>query len=193
MFTGIIRAITQVKKAEKQSGSLLLTFAAPKGWKIGEGDSIATNGVCLTVKKIGSGWYQTELMPETLIKTTFGVAVPTKVNLEQSLRLGDRMDGHLVAGHVDAVGKVKEVTARGQSKVYEFQFPPEFKNLLAPKGSVTVDGVSLTVVEIRKNSFTVSLVTYTLEHTNLGGKAAGDVVNLEFDILAKYIAAQHAR
>ncbi len=188
MFTGIIKARAQVKKAENRDGSLFLTIATPKSWRIKPGDSVATDGVCLTVKKVGRGAYLTELMPETLSKTSFGERVPTKVNLEPSLKFSDLLGGHLVLGHVDAAGKIESIKVQGASKVYKVSFPKQFDKFVADKGNVAVDGVSLTIVKAKKNWFTVSLVDYTLKHTVLGIKQTGQIVNLEFDLIAKYLS-----
>ena len=188
MFTGIIKEITTIEDSKTVNGSLFLTIKKPPDWKIQEGDSICTNGVCLTVKTIQDTTYTTELMDETLKKTTYGFSVPERVNIEQSLRMGDSLDGHLVFGHVDTVGEIIEITPVDESRIYRFSFPKEFSYLLAPKGSVAVDGISLTVVEVGKNWFTVSLVDYTIQHTTLGKKVVGEKVNLEFDMLAKYVA-----
>ncbi len=192
MFSGIVKAIAIVKKSERQRDSLTLTIATPRGWRLKPGDSVATDGACLTVAKVGRGEYQCKLMPETLSKTTFGIVAPVKVNLEASLKLSSAVDGHLVTGHIDAVGKIMNVTGE-ESKVYTIQFSREFRHLIAAKGSIAVDGISLTVVDVLRDSFTVSLVEYTLSHTTLGEKGAGDLVNLEFDILAKYVATQTNR
>ncbi len=190
MFTGIVQKVAQIKNAERRGGGLILYIATPGGWKIKAGQSIATDGVCLSVEKVSKAYYQCRMMPETLSKTTFGIVIPKQVNLELSLILGEKIDGHFVTGHVDTVGKIVKVVASSESRVYEVQFLRKFKKLIAEKGSVAVDGVSLTVVDVGRHSFTISLVKYTLEHTTLGHKGAGDVVNLEFDILARYIAAQ---
>lgn len=187
MFTGIIKATTRVKKHERKRGSLFLTLQTPKNWKVKPGNSIATNGVCLTVKTVGRGFYTTELMDETLKKTTFGPAVPRKVNVERSLRLTDFLDGHLLQGHVDGTGKILKIEQKGSSKIYKFSFPQAFRKLLAPKGSIGVDGISLTVVDVGKGWFTVSLVDYTIKHTTLGQKKLDEWVNLEFDMIAKYL------
>lgn len=187
MFTGIIRAVGQVIAAQKKSGGLFLTVAKPKDWEIRPGDSIATNGVCLTVRTVSRNSYTSELMPETLARTCFGRTIPKELNLEQSLRLSDRLGGHLVTGHIDALGQIQKILPAGLSEVYQISFPPEFAKLLAAKGSIAVDGVSLTVVQVGKNWFTVSLVDFTLKHTTLGQKKVRDFVNLEFDIIAKYI------
>ncbi|MBI4049913.1 MAG: riboflavin synthase [Candidatus Doudnabacteria bacterium] len=187
MFTGIIKTVAKVKKAEFTGGSLFLTVEKPKPWKIKPGDSIATDGACLTVKKVGSGDFTVELMPETLSKTVFGKKSPHRVNLEQSLKLTDLLDGHLVMGHVDTVGKISQVERRGASKVYTMQFPRQFSKLIVSKGAIAVDGISLTIVDAGKGWFTVSLVDHTIKNTTLGEKSPGEMVNIEFDILAKYL------
>ncbi len=177
MFSGIIRAIADVKKFERKNGLLVLTVATPAGWVVKLGDSIATNGVCLTVSALGEGWHQYDLVPETLSRTTFGGVVPARVNLEQSLRMGDPMDGHIVAGHVYTVGKITKM----DSGWCEIEFPAEFARLVVLKGSIAVDGVSLTVAAVTDYSLTVALIPYTLAHTTLGERKVGDLVNLEFD------------
>lgn len=188
MFSGIIQAISTVEKSAVKNGSLFLTFQKPKGWKIKLGDSIATNGVCLTVQSLTKNSYTTELMPETLERTTFGKNVPQEVSLEPSLTLATLMDGHLVQGHVDTMGTIIAITPKGRSRIYKIRFPKKYTHLVAEKGAITVDGVSLTVVDAQKDFFTVSLVDYTIEHTTLGNKKTGEMVNLEFDVFAKYIA-----
>lgn len=187
MFSGIISAVVKIKKIEEKPGSLFLTIQKPKGWRIKAGDSIATNGVCLTVKKVASDSYTTELMAETLSRTYFGKIKLNKVNLEKSLTLSTPLDGHLVTGHVDCLGKILKIKKVGQAQIFQISFPRQFDKYLADKGSVAVDGVSLTVVEVYQKYFTVSLVDYTLKNTILGEKKVGELVHLEFDILAKYI------
>lgn len=187
MFTGIIKAKAAIKKTEGKDGSLFLTIATPKGWRIKSGDSIATDGVCLTVKKVNKNDYIAELMPETLKRSYFSKVIPKELNLEQPLRLSDRIDGHLVSGHIDAVGKIQTSKTVGRAKIYKISFPKKFRKLVAEKGSVAVDGISLTVVATSGNWFIVSLVDYTLNHTTLGQKQPGDLVNLEFDMIAKYL------
>lgn len=195
MFTGIIKARAQIRKAKIRRGSLFLTIEKPRSWKIKVGDSIATDGACLTVKKVRPNdyEYETELMPETLSKTTFGKRVPSRVNLELPMKALDTLAGHVVLGHVDGVGTILEIKSRGLSKIYKILFPAKFSKLIASKGSITVDGISLTVVKAGENWFTVSLVPYTLRHTTIGSKQKGDLVNLEFDIIAKYLARYGAR
>ncbi len=189
MFSGIISAVSNIKKREYKNSSLLLTIEKPEGWSIKLGDSIATNGTCLTVKTIDedANTYTTELMPETLNKTYFDDETLTSVNLEQSLSLNTLMDGHMVMGHVDTVGSIKNIEDAGDSKIYTIQYPEKFEKYLVEKGSIAVDGISLTVVDVAENYFTVSLVDYTLQHTTIGQKNINDKVHLEFDILAKYI------
>lgn len=187
MFSGIIHAISKIEKKELKNDSLFLTIKKPIGWKIKRGDSIATDGVCLTVKKVLKNLYVTELMPETLDKTYFLNNTYTYVNLEKSLTLKDALDGHLVTGHVDTIGTIAEIKKRGQSKIFKVYFPKKFTKYVVEKGSIAVDGISLTVVDVGINWFTVSLVEYTLEHTILGMKKVHEEVHLEFDILAKYL------
>jgi riboflavin synthase len=188
MFTGIIKKLSKVKKIFWQQGSLFVEIKIPRGWKIKLGESISINGVCSTVKKISRGNFIVEWMPETVKKTTVGdFQKEAKVNLERSLRVGDLMDGHLVQGHVDYVGKIKEIKKVKQSIVMKIQIPKGFIKFMAPKGSVSVDGISLTIVESKKDWFSISLVSYTLENTNLGKIKAGEKVNIETDAIAKYI------
>jgi riboflavin synthase len=186
MFTGIVTKKGKITSSLVKNGSLFLTIQTPKGWKIKEGESIATSGVCLTVKKISATSYTSELMQETLQKTTFGKKVPEYVNLEQSLRLSDRLSGHFVTGHIDSIGKIEKIVNEGTAKIYTISFPKTFQKLIVKKGSICMDGVSLTITDIRPGLFSVALLPYTLEKTILGDKQIGMQVNLEFDILAKY-------
>jgi len=187
MFTGIIKAVSPIKKAAPSRGSLFLTITKPSGWKLQAGESVSVDGVCLTVAKIGRTAYVSELMPETLRQTAFGREVPAAVNLERSLQLSDRVGGHFVSGHVDAVGTIAAIGRQGRSYVYKISFPRRFRKLLTAKGSIAVDGVSLTVVKVAPASFSVSLVSHTLKHTTLGRKPVGAPVNLEFDMIAKHL------
>lgn len=187
MFSGIISAAEKIKAAKHDRGSLFLTIQRPKKWKLKSGDSIATNGVCLTVRTVSKDAYTTELMPETLKTTTFGKIVPERVNLERPLTLQTPLDGHLVLGHVDAVGAIRAIKPAGRATTFTIAFPAQYGRWVAEKGSITVDGIGLTVVSVTKNTFNVSLVDYTLEHTTLADKHIGDVVNVEFDVVAKYV------
>lgn len=191
MFTGIISNTTKVIDSINKNGSLFLTFEKPKNWNdLKPGDSVATNGVCLTVKTLSEQDYTTELMKETLEKTTFGKTVPKAVNLERPVGSGKLLDGHIVQGHVDGVGVIEKTEDIETSKLIKLSFDRSNNNLVVNKGSITVDGISLTVVEAGDGWFTVSLVDYTIRHTTLGGKKQGELVNLEFDIIGKYVAKQ---
>ncbi len=187
MFTGIIAQKAKVVTNAVKHRSLFLSIEKPKGWKLSLGESISVQGVCLTVKGITKKEYAVELMPETLKKTAFGESVPKEVNLERSLVYGNRLSGHFVTGHIDAVGKVEKIIRKGRSQVFYISYPKKFRRLLVEKGSVAVDGVSLTVVETTLKDFSVALLPYTLTHTTLGKKEKGAPLNLEFDILAKYL------
>ena len=203
MFTGIIRKLSKVQDIFWRKGSFFIEVNIPTGWKIKLGESISINGVCSTVNKVGKNSFTIEYMPETIEKTTVGdFKKGTEVNLERSLQVGDLMDGHIVQGHVDTTGKVvemKEVGRKLKAKsrtdlrsrtsawMMKIQVPREFMKFLAPKGSVAVDGISLTIVESKKDWFTASLVSYTLENTNLGKIKVGEGVNIETDAIAKYI------
>lgn len=187
MFSGIISAIAKIEKSQMKNESLFLTIRKPRGWQVKPGDSIATDGVCLTVKNIKGDAYTTELMYETLQKTTFGKKIPKTVNLEKSLSVSSLLDGHIVQGHIDARGKIARMNKIGQSKLIAFSYPKKFSHLVAPKGSIAIDGISLTVVEANTGSCAISFVDYTLQHTTMGGKKIGDGVNIEFDIIAKYL------
>jgi len=189
MFTGIIKKISTVEKISLENESLFVEIGKPKGWKVWLGQSIAINGVCSTVKKINKNSFVVEYMPETIKKTTVGEYVKnTLVNLETSLKLSDLLDGHLVQGHVDTTGKILEIKKVKESILLKIKIPVAFMRFVADKGSVAIDGISLTVVETGKDWLTVSLVSFTLENTNLGSIKVGNKVNIETDVLAKYLA-----
>jgi len=187
MFTGIIAKKAKIISNSMKNGSCFLSIQKPSGWKLKEGESVSTDGVCLTVKKINSKNYEVELMQETLKKTTFGKYVPAHVNLERSLRVGDDLSGHFVTGHVDTIGKIKNITIDGMAKIYTISFAKSFQKLIVKKGSICVDGISLTVTDVKPGLFSVAILPYTIEGTTIGEKTKGMDVNLEFDILAKYI------
>jgi riboflavin synthase len=191
MFTGIITQTTELAGRRKAGANLELSFKKPKGWTdLTVGESVATNGVCLTVAAVQDDQYSCLLVPETLERSAFGEQLPAAVNLERSLRVGDRLSGHLVQGHVDAVGQVTAAAKAASASDVRLavSFPPPHALLVVAKGSITVDGVALTVTEVTDDSFGVALVPHTLEHTTLGSLQAGDRVNLEFDIIGKYVA-----
>jgi riboflavin synthase len=189
MFTGIIEEIGRIASIESRATGLRLVIEAPLVSEgTGLGDSVAVSGPCLTVDAVGDGRFQATVTPETVERTTLSALRPgSRVNLERALRLGDRLGGHLVAGHVDAVGEIAELRPEGESAWMTVRYPGELAAFIAPKGSIAVDGVSLTPVEVTADRFTVALVRHTLEATTLGEARRGDAVNLEVDLLARYV------
>lgn len=184
MFTGIIEEVGKViSTAEK------LTIAADNVLEgMQQGDSMAVNGVCLTVTSFDDKSFSADVMPETLDKTNLGLLHPGDgVNLERPLAANGRLGGHLVQGHIDDKGRVSSVSRRGEARLLSFETPTRLMPYIVEKGFVAVDGVSLTVVSRDSSSFQVSIVGYTREHTTLGNRGVGEVVNLEVDIIAKYV------
>lgn len=188
MFTGIVKKVSEVKKISSKEGSLFAKIRKPKEWKLKEGDSISINGVCSTVVRLTDDIFEVEWMPETIDKTTVGdFKKGTIVNLERSLKINDLLDGHMVQGHVDTKGKIIEKKKVQDSEVVKVKVLEEFMKFIAPKGSVSINGISLTVVDVGNSWFSVSLVSYTIENTNMRVINVGDEVNIETDVLAKYI------
>ena len=189
MFTGIVEELGEVISREPSPTGAVLTIAASRVLDdVADGDSIAVNGVCLTVREFTTGRFVADVMPETLRRTTLGRLRPgDRVNLERAATLGSRLGGHLVQGHVDGVGTVVGRTDAERVDL-TIELPAELSSYLVNQGSVTVDGVSLTVVEVVGNRFTVSLIPTTLRVTTLGFRTVGDPVNLEVDVIAKYVA-----
>jgi len=188
MFTGIIKKLSEVEGVFEKNRSFFVEIKKPNGWKVWIGESISINGICSTVKNMSKNNFQVEYMPETIAKTTVGnFKKGTQVNLEKSLKMNDLLDGHIVQGHVDTRGKVIDVKKVKESVVIKIRIPQKHMRLIAEKGSISVDGISLTVVEAGKNWFSISLVNYTLENTNLGKIGKREEVNIETDVLAKYI------
>ncbi len=185
MFTGIVEEVGTVKSIG--SGKLAVSASVVlQGTRLG--DSIAVNGTCLTVSALDSASFSVDVMPETLKRTNLGqLRIGSSVNLERALMVGGRVGGHLVQGHVDATGMVASLLPEGKAVVARFSAPPEVLRYVVEKGFIAVDGVSLTVVGYDKISFSVSLVGYTLESTVLGSRKVRDQVNLEVDIIAKYV------
>ena len=185
MFTGIIQELGKLRESDDSSISVE-AMTSLEGLR--EGDSIAVNGTCLTVKAICDGYFSVDTMPETLRRTSLGLLKPgNPVNLEKALTLSAPLGGHLTQGHVDATGTLASVLQEGDALLMRFQAPPQVMKYVVEKGYIAVDGISLTVVECDNSTFLVSVVKYTLDHTNLGHREPGDVVNLEGDILAKYV------
>ena len=189
MFTGIVEELGTVAGIEDQGDALRLTVHSPHVLAdAGLGDSISVNGCCLTVAERDGDTWTAEVMQETLDKTSLaGVQPGDRVNLERAVTPQTRLGGHIVQGHVDGVGTVASRTPSEHWEVVEVTMPPELSRYLVDKGSITVDGVSLTVVEAGEDRFTVSLIPETLARTTLGGRQPGDRVNLEVDVIAKHV------
>jgi riboflavin synthase len=191
MFTGLVEAVGEVAAAEPVPGGRRLRIAAPLAGSLAPGDSLAVNGVCLTVVWIDGGEILADVGPETLRVTTLGGLAPgALVNLERPLRADARLGGHFVQGHVDAVGRIDGLRGAESFQWLTVGFPPELAPFFVPKGSVAVDGISLTVAVLGRDRFDVQVVPYTMEQTNLRRARAGDRVNLECDILGKYVVHQ---
>jgi len=189
IFTGIIEELGKVREIRRGSQSCQIDINA--GLVIEDvklGDSIAVNGVCLTVVAFNEAMFTADVMAETLEKTSLeGLRSGDVVNLERAMRLGDRLGGHMVLGHVDGVGRIVEQRKLDIALVVRIGYPSELSPYILPKGSVAIDGISLTVVEVLPDSFTVSLIPHTAGLTTLGWKKTGDLVNLETDIIGKYV------
>ena len=188
MFTGLVQGVGRVARSDRSADGLRLGIATPLAAYLREGDSIAVNGVCLTAVSVERDSFDAELMNETLARSSLARAdVGVEVNLELPLRATDRLGGHVVQGHVDGLGQVRAVRQDGFARLLEIDAPPEVLRYVVEKGSIAVDGVSLTVARLENGSFTVSLIPETLHRTNLGKAGAGTKVNLEVDVLAKYV------
>jgi riboflavin synthase len=194
MFTGLIADLGEIVDVARSGDGVRLTVASRLTSELAEGDSVAVNGVCLTATAIDAeaGVFGTDVMHETLRRSSLaeagsGSRPPRPVNLELPLRASDRLGGHVVQGHVDATGTVAAITPDGFSRRIEISAGDDVLRYVVEKGSITVDGISLTVAELGDDSFTVSLIPETLQRTNLGTVETGTVVNLEVDVLAKYV------
>jgi riboflavin synthase len=189
MFTGLIEALGKVIQTEAEGPGRRLVLLVPKPVSDSSvGDSMAINGACLTVVERTEEGLHFQVGPETLLRTNLGDLKPKDaVNLERPLAVTDRLDGHFVQGHVDGLGRIFERVRQGDWELVWFSCPPELTAQMVPKGSVAVDGVSLTLVQVRADRFSVALIPHTLTNTTLGFKGPGDSVNIETDILAKYV------
>ena len=195
MFTGIVRELGVVVDADDVGGGLYLLVHAPEtSARTGVGDSVSVNGVCLTATAIEAGAMSFHAVPETIGRSTLGSLAPdSRVNVEPALRAGEELGGHYVQGHVDAVGAIQSVEAEGEGLRVFVEAPPDVLRYCVAKGSVTVDGVSLTVAELAEDAFAVALVPHTLAATTLSDVRPGQPVNLEADVLAKYVERLLAR
>jgi riboflavin synthase len=189
VFTGLVQDLGEVHRVDRTSDGVRLSVRSPLAGELSEGDSVAVNGVCLTATGMcGGELFGADVMTETLRRSSLGeLEGGSRVNLELPLRAADRLGGHVVQGHVDGVGLVREVREEGFARVVSFDADPSLLRYVVEKGSIAVDGVSLTVSEIGDDWFAVSLIPETLERTTLGGAEPGRQVNLEVDVLAKYV------
>ncbi len=195
MFSGIVEEKGVVAKIEKKENLLILSIKAKKvlkGVKIG--DSISVDGACLTITKMKKNIVSFDIMKETIDKTTLKfLKVGSDVNLEGALRVNDRLGGHFVSGHIDGVGVIQKRVSKPNYEEFQIAIPKHLSCYLAPKGSVCVDGISLTIGEVKKNVFTIYIIPHTLDVTTLGRKRDGDEVNIETDLLAKYLLSARGR
>ncbi len=189
MFTGIIETVGRVKSIEKKGSNVHFTIESAISGELKIDQSVAHNGACLTVVGLGEGWHRVTAVAETLARTNLGDwQKNTAVNLERCLRFDGRLDGHIVQGHVDGLAKCLKVNDLDGSWRFDFEFANPAEHVLVDKGSVTVNGVSLTVVAPTDAGFSVAIIPYTFENTNFGDLRTGGFVNIEFDIIGKYVA-----
>ena len=189
MFTGIVTDLGRVKKIEK-AGDTRFEFETSYDMNtVDIGASIACNGACMTVIEKGEGWFAITASGESVNTTTMGSwEVGSEVNFERACKVGDELGGHIVSGHVDGVAEIVSIVEEGDSHRFKFKSPQNLKNFIAPKGSVTLNGISLTVNEVEDDVFGINVIPHTMEVTNLGTAKTGDMVNLEIDMLARYVA-----
>lgn len=188
MFSGIITEIKKPNSLSKNKDSMEVVFPIPSGWHIKLGESINIDGVCSTVKGLSSDTFSAYYMPETVRKTSLSTLSKNhRFNIERCITLETLISGHLVYGHVDTIAKVSKVTQDQESTLLEFEIDKNFIRYIVYKGSIAVNGVSLTIVSVGNDTFSVSIIPFTKDHTNLGKLAEGDMVNIEVDMFAKYI------
>ena len=189
MFTGIVTDLGKIRAIEKRGDARIEIETSYDTDDIDIGASIACSGPCLTVIEKGRGWFAIEASAETLDKTALGDwAVGTTVNLERAMRIGDELGGHIVSGHVDAVARIVDMQPEGDSVRFTFEAPQAFAKYIAPKGSVCLDGVSLTVNEVQGNRFGVNIISHPPGETTFGSRQVGDRINMEIDTIARYVA-----
>lgn len=189
MFTGIIEVVGTVVELSRSEGNLDLIVTSPISKELKIDQSVAHNGICLTVVEVLPDAHRVTAIDETLKKTNLGqIRVGDEVNLERCMKTGDRLDGHIVQGHVDQTGECVSVEEQNGSWLYTFRYAPSKNNLVVEKGSVCINGTSLTAFNAHEDLFSVAIIPYTYEHTNIKHVIKGSVVNLEFDIIGKYVA-----
>ncbi len=189
MFTGIIESLGLVTRINREKKNINFTIKCDFTNELKIDQSVSHNGICLTVVDISNDKYTVTAIKETIQRTNIGrLKVGDLVNLERSMKLGDRLDGHIVQGHIDETGICKSIEKESGSTVFTFQYSSKVNNITIEKGSITINGVSLTVVNSKKETFSVAIVPYTLNHTTIKNLKVDDVVNLEFDVIGKYVA-----
>ena len=194
MFTGIIETLGTITEIHREGGNLNLSVSSSVGHELKIDQSVSHNGICLTVVGIQGDTHTVTAIAETIQRTTVGHwKVGQHVNLERGMKLGDRLDGHIVQGHVDQTGMCTAIEDQSGSTVFTFSFDEDLGNLTIEKGSITVNGVSLTVVESGPGEFSVAVIPYTMEHTTFHALSPGDSVNLEFDVIGKYVARLYTK
>lgn len=188
MFTGLVEEVGKLRSLTRNAGGARLEVTASFAGELARGDSVAVSGACLTAIDLGPDWFSADVSNETLARTGLGsLAAGARVNLERALAVGQRLGGHYVLGHVDGVGRVRSVGPLGDAWRYELEFPPEMAQLFIDKGSVAIDGISLTVNEVFASTFSVAVIPETRRKTTIGDRRVGDRVNLEGDVLGKYV------
>jgi riboflavin synthase len=189
MFTGIIEATGQVTTLHKEGSNLHIGITSPISHQLKIDQSVSHNGVCLTVIEVNAGSHGVTAIAETLAKSNLGqLAAGDIVNLERCMKIGDRLDGHMVQGHVDQTGECLAVEATNGSWIYQFKYMPTKENLVVEKGSICVNGISLTAFDAQSDTFKIAIIPYTYQVTNISAIKKGSLVNLEFDIIGKYVA-----
>ena len=193
MFTGIIESLGEVISTRREGTNMVITINSSLAPELKVDQSVSHNGVCLTVTRIQDNTYDIVAVAETLQKSNIGLLTPgQKVNLERAMLFNGRIDGHLVQGHVDSTGECVSVTPQNGSWEYRFRYPAQFADLIVEKGSICLNGISLTIYNVTDTEFSIAVIPYTYEHTNISAVQPGHTINLEFDILGKYVARQLA-
>jgi riboflavin synthase len=193
MFTGIIETTGRVESITNRGSGKIFSISSSITSELKEDQSIAHNGACLTVENISNGTYSVTAILETLEKTNLGTWIPgDMINIERCMQLNGRLDGHMVQGHVDATGTCTSITDMNGSWEYGISYPPEFAKLIIEKGSICLNGISLTAFNVTDSGFMVAIIPYTYEHTNMKQLSVNETVNLEFDVIGKYIQRQLA-